>query len=70
MHVLEPKHIKLKPEEIDKLVKSFNISLIQLPKISINDPVLSEDYMVGDVVKIERIDEDGKTMIYYRVVTV
>jgi len=69
MHILEPKHTKLKPEEVDKLLKEFNISRIQLPKIKINDPVLSEGHEVSDVIKIERIVE-GEKKIYYRVVVV
>jgi len=69
MHILEPNHIKLKPEEVDKLLKEFNISRIQLPKIKINDPALSEGYEVSDVIKIERM-VDGEKKIYYRVVVV
>jgi DNA-directed RNA polymerase subunit H (RpoH/RPB5) len=69
MHKLEPKHIKLKPEEIENLLNKYNISLAQLPKIKITDPSLSEDYEISDVIKIERVI-DGKTHIYYRVVSV
>ena len=65
MHVLEPKHIKLKSEESEKLLKDLNISLTQLPKIKVDDAVLSEDCKVSDVIKIERKDsETGKTIIY------
>jgi DNA-directed RNA polymerase subunit H (RpoH/RPB5) len=71
MHALQPKHTKLKQEEADKLVKDLNISTIQLPKIKVIDPALDESYKVGDIVKIERKDMDtGKTIIYYRVVSV
>ena len=38
MHVLQPKHTKLKAEEVDKLLLDLNISLTQLPKIKITDP--------------------------------
>ena len=69
MHVLEPKHTKLKPEEVEKLLEGLNISRIQLPKIKINDPALSEDCEVSDVFKIERVI-DGEKRIYYRVVVV
>ncbi len=69
MHVLQPKHTKLKQEEVDKLLLKLNISLTQLPKIKITDPGLPEGSEIGDVVKIERIIE-GKTLIYYRVVAV
>jgi len=69
MHVLQPIHTKLKPEEVEKLTKELNISLIQLPKIKITDPTLPEGCEVGDVIKIER-NTDGKKAIYYRVVIV
>lgn len=67
MHVLQPKHSKLKVQEVEKLLQELNISLSQLPKIRVEDPALPENVQVGDVIKIEREDED-KTIIYYRVV--
>ena len=70
MHILQPKQTKLKPEEVEKLTKELNISLIQPPKIKITDPSLPKDCKVGDVIKIERKEEDDKTTIYYRVVVV
>lgn len=69
MHVLEPQHTKLKPEEVEKLLEDLNISLIQLPKIKITDPSLPDNCEISDVVKIERVS-DGKKINYYRVVTV
>ncbi len=74
MHILQPKHIKLKKEEVDKLLSDMNISLTQLPKIKITDPALSEGFEIGDVLKIERIEidekENKKINLYYRVVVV
>ncbi len=67
MHELQPKHTKMKPEETDKLTKEFNISIAQLPKISIKDPALPEGCEVSDVIKIERLKE-GKKSVYFRVV--
>ena len=69
MHTLQPKQIKLKPEEVDKLLSTLNISLAQLPKIKITDSTLTEDCEISDVIKIERVIE-GKTTVYYRVVSV
>jgi len=69
MHILQPKHVKLKPEEVDKLLFKLNISLTQLPKIKITDPGLPENSEIGDVIKIERLIEE-KLVIYYRVVAV
>lgn len=67
MHVLQPKHTKLKPEEVKKLLEKYNISLSQLPKIRVIDPALTEACFPGDVVKIERKEED-KIKTYFRVV--
>lgn len=67
MHILQPKHLKLKPNEIKELLEKFNISLSQLPKIRRNDPCVPEGAVTGDVLRIERKEED-KTNLYYRVV--
>jgi len=67
MHVLNPKHIKLKEKEVQDILEKFNISKAQLPRILSDDPALPEECNIGDVIKIERKEED-KTHIYYRVV--
>ena len=70
MHILQPLHTKLKPEEINKLLSGLNISLAQLPKIKITDPALPDKSEISDVIKIERVDSEGKKSVYYRVVGV
>jgi DNA-directed RNA polymerase subunit H (RpoH/RPB5) len=67
MHILQPKHTKINEKEIEELLKKYNISKAQLPKILLNDVALPEGCVVGDVIKIERKDGD-KTSLYYRVV--
>ena len=67
MHILQPKHSKLKQEEVLKLLETYNISLTQLPKIKIGDPALPENSEVGEIIKIER-KNNGKTIEYYRAV--
>ncbi|MFA5174396.1 MAG: DNA-directed RNA polymerase subunit RpoH/Rpb5 C-terminal domain-containing protein [Candidatus Pacearchaeota archaeon] len=69
MHILEPTHTKLKPEEVKRLLDELNISLAQLPKIKIIDAALPKDAEISDVYKIERA-VNGKKTIYYRVVSV
>lgn len=68
MHVLQPKHAKLRPEEVKLLLEKLNLAVSQLPKIRLTDPALPEGCVRGDVVKIERDFEDKKR-IYYRVVS-
>jgi len=53
----------MKMEEVEKLLKKYNIALSQLPKISAKDPSLPEECESGDVIKIERMEET-----YFRVV--
>ena len=68
MHSLQPKHIKLKKEEVEKLIEEFNISVVQLPRISKDDVGVPKNCVEGDVVLSERIIED-KTEKFYRVVS-
>ena len=67
MHILQPKHTKLNEKETEEILNKLNISKAQLPKMLSTDAALSEDCIVGDVIKIERKEEDGFS-IYYRVV--
>lgn len=67
MHILQSKHTKLSDKEVEAVLKKFNISRAQLPKILAKDPALPENTKVGDVIKIERKSKD-KVNEYYRVV--
>ena len=67
MHALQPKHSKLKSDEIKQLLEKYNISVSQLPRIKSDDPALPQDCQPGDVIQIEREFRD-KVRIYYRVV--
>ena len=67
MHLLQPKHVKLKQSEVNEILKKFNISINQLPRIKKIDKALPLDIKVRDVIKIERKGESGKSF-YYRVV--
>ena len=69
MHILQPKHTKLKEKEIEDLLKKLNVSKAQLPKILSTDPGLPEGCVTGDIMEIERKDLDSdKVNTYYRVV--
>ncbi len=67
MHILQPKHSKLKADELKAVLDKYRISISQLPKIKASDPVVPEGCERGDIIKIER-EVDGKTRAYYRVV--
>jgi DNA-directed RNA polymerase subunit H len=67
MHILQPKHTILSEKETEEVLKKFNVSKSQLPKIYQNDPALPEGTNVGDLIKIER--KEGKEVyIYFRVI--
>ena len=68
MHILQPKHTKLKAEEVKKLLDKHNISVSQLPKIKKDDISVPENCITGDILKIERKEEDGRMDVYYRVI--
>lgn len=67
MHVLQPKHIKLKPQEAKLLLEKLEITASQLPKIKKQDPVLPADVKVGDIIKIIRKTNLGP-IVYHRVI--
>ena len=69
MHDLQPKHSKLNKEEKVKLLAKLNISLSQLPKISTKDPaIVNLNFEVGEILRIERKDEEGNVLEYFRVI--
>lgn len=67
MHILQPRHIKLNERETEELLSKLNVSKAQIPKILSTDTALPEGCNIGDVIKIERKDDD-KTETYFRVV--
>jgi len=69
-HRFVPKHEILSEEEKTELLKKYNVSLRQLPKILVKDPVVKIiGAKVNDVLKITRKSPTTKEGIYYRVVS-
>lgn len=67
MHILQPKHSKLSQKDAEELLSRLNVSKSQLPKIFSDDSSLPEGCNTGDIIKIER-KQDDKLDVYYRVV--
>ena len=64
-----PKHIILGSEEVANLVKRFNITINQLPKISVKDPCAKAlGAKTGDIIKILRKSETAGISEFYRLV--
>ncbi len=68
-HILVPKHEKIAEEKVNALLKKYNITKLQLPKISKKDPILKGlDFKVGDVIKITRDSGTAGRTSFYRVI--
>ncbi len=69
-HELVPKHLIMSKEEVDALLDTYKIKLVQLPRISVDDPVVQMiGAKVNDVIRIERKSETSvQKSTYYRFV--
>lgn len=68
-HILVPKHIKLSVEKTEALLKQYNISKKQLPKIKKNDAAIASlDANLGDIIEIIRESPTVGKSYFYRVV--
>jgi DNA-directed RNA polymerase subunit H (RpoH/RPB5) len=67
MHILQPKHSKISEKEAEEILKKFNISKAPLPKISLTDPALPEGCQTGEIIKVQRKEEEN-IFVSYRVV--
>ncbi len=67
-HELVPKHAKLSDKDKQKLLDTYNITLRELPKIDVKDPVIAAlgDCKEGDVVKITRKSPTAGEALFYR----
>ncbi|MBU1202322.1 MAG: DNA-directed RNA polymerase subunit H [Nanoarchaeota archaeon] len=66
-HALIPEHTKLSDKEKEALMKKYNITLKELPKISINDPAISHlDPKEREIIKIVRKSPTAGKTIFYR----
>jgi len=67
MHILQPKHSKITEKEAEEILTKLNISKAQLPKILSTDPTLPEGCIVGEIIKVQR-KEENEVFTSYRVV--
>jgi len=66
-HILVPKHLKVSEKEKEELLKRYNISVNELPKISKNDHAIKGmGLKEGDVIKVIRKSQTAKEAIFYR----
>jgi DNA-directed RNA polymerase subunit H len=68
-HILVPEHVKCSETEKKALLKKYNVTISDLPKISINDAAIVDmNLEPGDVVKVTRESATAGETIFYRVV--
>lgn len=69
-HFLVPEHRKLSDEEKQELMKLYNTTEKEMPKIRKEDPAIKKlDVSEGDVIEIKRkVLTSGENYFYYRVV--
>lgn len=67
-HNLVPKHVKMTQEEISEMMEKYMIKKAQMPFILHTDVIAKWlGLKHGDVVKIERLNENSGISYYYRV---
>ena len=68
-HVLIPKHKILTKKEALAILEQFNVSLVQLPRVKLKDPVVKAlGAKVNDIVEIKREGPSGEYLYYRRVI--
>ena len=66
-HNLVPKHSKLSKEDVEDVLKHYNITVKDLPRINFKDAALSNlNVKEHDVIKIERKSPTAGVSIFYR----
>jgi DNA-directed RNA polymerase I, II, and III subunit RPABC1 len=67
-HEIVPQHILLSPEEAEKILKQYQTTKVQLPKLLTTDPVAKYYGMkAGDICKIIRQSPMTGESYYYRI---
>ncbi|MBU0979937.1 MAG: DNA-directed RNA polymerase subunit H [Nanoarchaeota archaeon] len=69
-HDLLPKHVKISEKEKKAILKKYQVTLKEMPKIMKADAALQGmKAEVGDMIKITRKSPTAGEAVYYRVVT-
>jgi DNA-directed RNA polymerase subunit H len=64
-----PEHEVLSEEEVEEILKRYNITKGQMPKILASDPMAKKvKAKPGDVIRIKRESKTAGKSIFYRVV--
>jgi DNA-directed RNA polymerase subunit H len=68
-HEIVPEHIKLEDEEVEELLRNYNITKDKLPLIRVTDPIVKAiGAKPGQVLKIVRKQSPAGEAVAYRLV--
>ena len=67
IHELVPEHSKLTEKQKEELFNKYEISIKEMPKISVNDPAIRHlDPKENDIIKIKRKSPTAGSSVFYR----
>ncbi len=68
-HALVPVHEKLSKKDKDEVLKRYNITMTELPKILMTDPGIRHlDPKPGDIIRIKRSSMSSGESVFFRAV--
>ncbi len=68
-HEIVPEHVKMEDEEVEELLKTYNITKDKLPLIKVTDPIVKAiGAKPGQVLKIVRKGSPAGKAVAYRLV--
>jgi len=66
-HELVPEHIKLSEKEAKDILKKYNVTIREMPKILLTDPAIAHlDVKEGDIIKIKRASRTCGNITFFR----
>jgi len=66
-HELIPEHSKVSEKEAKELLKKYNITIREIPKILVTDPAIAHlDVKEGDIIKIKRNSRTAGETVFFR----
>ena len=66
-HELVPEHSKLSEKDAKELLKTYNVTIREFPKILISDPAIAHlKVKEGDIIKISRKSRTAGQIVFYR----
>jgi DNA-directed RNA polymerase subunit H len=69
VHDLVPEHTKLSEKDAKALLKMYDVTIREMPKIYLSDPAIAHlDVKEGDIIKIKRKSRTAGESVFFRAV--